>query len=296
MKNILKPTFIDYFGLFALSAIWGSAFIAVEYSLENHPPLLVAFGRILIAAVFLLSLIYIKKLNFPKDKKTLTILFFVGILNNAIPFYLISWGQQFINASTASIMLAVGPFITLVLSHYITHDEKFTFIKLVGVIFGFLGVFVLLGDDFINQRHDSLYGEIAMLFATLGYISSGLLIRKISHIPTLVCSASMFIVATIFLLPFIFLIPLENIELNTVYILPIIYLGIVPSAIASLIRVKMVQKVGVQFMSQVAYLIPIFAIFWSWIFFAQLPKQTAWIALSLVLLGLFIKRLDYKKK
>lgn len=292
MKNIIKPTFIDYLGLIILSAIWGSAFIAIEYSLDGFPPLFIAFGRITIAALFLLIFVFIKKLNFPRDRKTLTILFFVGILNNSIPFYLISWGQQYINPSTASIMLAVGPFITLILSHFITHDEKFTFLKLFGVILGFLGVFILLGDDFINQRHDSLYGEIAMLFATLGYISSGLLLRKISHISTLVCSTSMFTVASISLLPFVFFLPLESIQITSIYIIPLIYLAIIPTALASLIRVRMVQKVGVQFMSQVAYLIPVFAIIWSWIFFNDLPKQSAWIALSLVLLGLFIKKLE----
>lgn len=294
MKTIQQPTLIDYVALLTLSAVWGSSFIAIEFALTTYEPLIIAFGRISIAALFLYAIMSFKKLGFPRDSKTLFILFFVGILNNSIPFFLISWGQQYISASTASIMLAVGPFITLILSHFITHDEKFTFLKLFGVILGFLGVFVLLGDDFINQRHDSLYGEIAILLATLGYISSGLLIRKISHVPTLVCSTSMFIVATISLIPFLLLLPLENIQILSADFLPILYLGILPTALAALIRVQMVKKVGVQFMSQVAYIIPISAIIWSWIFFDELPKQAAWIALVLVLLGLFIKKLERK--
>ncbi len=292
MKTIQKPTFIDFFGLILLSAIWGSSFIAMVYALNEYDPLTIAFGRVTFAAAFLLLFVYLKKQSFPRDIKTLTILFFVGILNNSIPFYLISWGQQYISPSTASIMLAVGPFITLILSHFITQDEKFTFLKLIGVILGFMGVFILLGEDLINQRHDSLYGELAMLCATIGYISSGLLLRKVSHIPTLICSTSMLIVSSISLLPFILLAPLTNLEISSFYFLPIIYLAIFPTAIASLIRVRMVQKVGVQFMSQVAYLIPIFAIIWAWVFFSDLPKQTAWIALVLVLLGLFIKKLE----
>ncbi len=294
MKTIQQPTLIDYIALLTLSAVWGSSFIAIEFALTTYEPLIIAFGRISIAALFLYTFMSFKKLGFPRDIKTIIILLFVGVLNNSIPFFLISWGQQYINASTASIMLAVGPFITLILSHFITHDEKFTLLKLIGVVLGFLGVFVLLGDDFINQRHDSLYGQIAILIATLGYISSGLLIRKISHVPTLVCTTSMFIVATVSLIPFILLLPLENIQIVSIDFLPIIFLGIFPTALAALIRVQMVKKVGVQFMSQVAYLIPISAIIWSWIFFDELPKQAAWIALVLVLLGLFIKKLERK--
>lgn len=291
MKTIQKPTFVDYISLLILSAIWGSSFIAIEYSLDTYSPLLIAFGRISIAAIFLIVFVFIKNQSFPRDFKTLFILFLIGILNTSIPFFLISWGQQYISSSTASIMLAVGPFITLVLSHFITNDEKFTFLKLLSVILGFLGVFILLGDDLLNQRHDSLYGEIAMLLATVGYISSGLLLRKISHITTLVCTASMLSVATLSLIPFIILLPLENIQIMNIKFLAIIYLAIFPTALASLIRVRMVQKVGVQFMSQVAYLIPIFAIIWAWLFFNDLPKQTAWFALVLVLIGLFIKKL-----
>ncbi len=291
MKTIQTPKYIDYIGLLILSAIWGSAFIATEIAVQDLPPLLIAFGRIFLAALFLYFIVHIKKLSFPKDLKTWILLIFIGILNNSIPFYLITWGQQFISSSTASIMLAVGPFIALILSHYITHDEKFTLLKLLGVFIGFLGVFVLLGDDFINQRHDQFYGEVAMLGATIGYISSGLLLRKMSHIPTIVCSASMFITASISLFPFVLYLPLSNIEMSISSFFPILYLAIFPTAVASLIRIRLVQKVGVQFMSQVAYLIPIFAIIWAWVFFDALPKQTAWVALILILLGLFIRKL-----
>jgi len=291
MKTIQPPNLLDYFGLILLSAIWGSSFVAIESALNDSAPLVIAFGRIFLAAIFLSTLVFIKRLSFPKDIKTWSLLVLIGILNNSMPFYLISWGQQYINASTASIMLAVGPFVALILSHYITHDEKFTLLKLVGVILGFLGVFVLLGDDIINQRHDSFYGEIAMLIAVMGYISSGLLLRKLSHIPTLVCSSSMFITASISLLPFMIFAELGSLNLVSLSLLPIVYLAIFPTAMASIIRIKLVQKVGVQFMSQVAYLIPIFAIFWSWVFFDELPKQSAIIALTLVLLGLFIRKL-----
>lgn len=291
MKTIQPPTLFDYFGLMLLSAIWGSAFIATEMAVKELPPLIIAFGRIFLASVFLYSIVYIKKLSFPRDLKTWVFLIIIGILNNSMPFYLITWGQQYIDSSTASIMLAVGPFIALVLSHYITHDENFTLLKLVGVILGFLGVFVLLGDDVLNQRHDEFYGELAMLLSIFGYVSAGLLLRKMSHIPILVCSTSMFITAWIFLLPFIMYLPLQDLNITISTIFPILYLAIVPTAIASLIRIKLVQKVGVQFMSQVSYLIPIFAIIWSWVFFDTLPKQTAWIALLLILLGLFIRKL-----
>ena len=274
-----------------LSAIWGSAFVAIEIALNGFHPFFVAFGRIALAGVFLSTIIFIRKLSFPKDKNTWIILFLIGFLNNAMPFYLISWGQQFISASTASVMLAVGPLIALVLSHFITHDEKFTIFKLLGVVFGFIGVFILLGEDFFGGDENSFYGKLAMLGAIIGYISSGFLIRKISHVNTVVCSSSMFITATIMMFPALFFVPLENSFLNTTAIVAVVYLAIMPTALASLLRIKLVQKVGVQFMSQVAYLIPMFAIFWSWLLLNEIPNTTAWLSLIFILGGVFMRHL-----
>ena len=294
MNNILPAKSIDILFLLFISAIWGSSFIAIEISLRDFSPLLIAFFRIFFAAIFMIFIVFYKKLSFPKDFRTIKILFFTGILNNALPFFLISWGQQYINASTASIMLACGPFITLILSHYITHDEKFTFIKLLAVIFGFFGVFILLGDELVNQRLDAVYAEIAILLSSIGYLCSGFLLRKVSHVSVYVSSSSLFISASFFLFPFVlFTEDIFSLEFNYSFY-SLLYLALVPTALASIIRIKLVQKVGVQFMSQVAYIIPLFAIFWSFVFFSEIPKPAAVYALAFILFGLFIRKIKFK--
>ncbi len=264
--------------------------MAIEVALKNVSPFLVAFGRISFAALFLLLIIFYKNYSFPRDRKSWLILILAGILNNAIPFFLISWGQQYINSSTAAIMLSCGPFVALILSHYTTHDEKFSIYKLISVAFGFLGVFILVGGDLFDQKVDAVYGQIAVLLATVGYISAGLLIRKLKHINVVICSTSMFLTATIVMLPFVSLSEISRVNFTDMSTVAIIYLAIIPTAIASLVRVQLVQRVGVQFMSQVSYLIPIFAIFWAWVFFSELPDTNAWIALLLILTGLIIRR------
>lgn len=290
MKTITNATLVDYIWLLSLSAVWGSSFIAIELALADYDPFLLAFCRILIATIFLSLFVYFQKLPLPKDIKTWFILLCIGVLNNAMPFYFISWGQQYISASTASVMLAVGPFIALVLSHYFTHDEKFTIFKLIGVVLGFSGVFILLGEDFFKGQEYSLYGKIAMLLAVLGYISSGFLIRKISYVNTIVCSSSMLLTATIAMIPVLFFMEFKEFAYESSF-LWIVYLAIFPTALASLVRVRLVRTVGVQFMSQVAYLIPIFAIFWSFVFFNEKPKEVLLVALVFIFLGLFIRKI-----
>jgi drug/metabolite transporter (DMT)-like permease len=295
MNTIRTANLYDYVLLILLSAIWGSAFVAIEVAVDTYPPMLVAFGRILLAFLFLYIIMKIQNKLFPSDFKTWKFLILAEILNSDMPFFLISWAQQYVNASTAAIMMAAGPFFALILSHFVTNDEKFTITKLIGVVLGFIGIFVLLGDEFLNGKVDSLYGQLALLLSVAGYISSGLVIRKISYVPTIVSSTSLFLVSSVALLPFVLFLDFSTLPILDMAIFPIIYLAILPTAVASLMQVQIVKKVGVSFMSQVAYLIPIFAIIWSWIIFDVTPKQSAWIALLLVLGGLFVRNLKLKK-
>ncbi len=291
MKTIQNATLFDYFWLMLLSAIWGSAFVGIGVALTAFHPLVVAFYRIVVAALVIGLFIWIKKLPLPRDRSSWMLLILLGLTNNALPFYLISWGQQYVSASTAAVLLAIGPFIALMMAHWLTHDEKITPFKLVGVALGFTGVFILFGEDFFKGEVHSLYGKLAILIATIGYVSSGLMIRRLSHLDTLVCAGSMFLTASVWMLPFVWFVPFDTGALLSIPFLTILYLAVIPTALASVIRIRLVQRTGVQFMSQVSYLIPLFAIFWAWVFFGEIPELIVWIALVLILGGLFVRKL-----
>jgi len=291
MKTIQNATLLDYFWLMLLSAIWGSAFVGIGYALSAFHPLIVAFYRILVAAIVILMIIWAKGLSLPRDRRSWTLLILLGLVNNALPFYLISWGQQYVSASTAAVILAIGPFVALLMAHWLTHDEKITPFKLMGVALGFTGVFILFGEDFFAGELNSLYGKLAILIATIGYVSSGLMIRRLSHLDTMVCAGFMFMTAVLWMLPFVWIIPFGEAGVLSAPFLTIVYLAIIPTALASIIRIQLVQRTGVQFMSQISYLIPLFAIFWAWVFFAEVPETIVWVALVLILGGLFIRKL-----
>lgn len=293
MKKIQTATLPDYVLLLLLSCMWGSAFVGIEFALTGFEPFFIAFLRIFFASLFLLCVVYIKRLSFPRDVKTWGMLILIGILNNAMPFYLISWGQQYISAGTSAVMLAMGPFVALIVSHIITEDEKITFFKVVGVIFGFIGVFILLGDDFLKGDENSLYGKIALLIAVMGYISSGFLIRTMSHVHTVVCSTSMFTTAWMIMFPFLFFVEYGAFDIFSYPFLTIVYLALVPTALASLMRITLVRKTGVQFMSQVSYLIPLCTIFMSWVFFGVTPPLVVYTAMAFIFAGLFIRKLNF---
>ncbi len=283
------PKLKDYFNLFALSAIWGTAFIGIEIAIKELDVFQVTFGRVFIAFLFLLPFVLYKKASFPKGRKTWTWLILSAILNTAIPFSLINAGQQYITSGMSALMIGFGPFITLLLAHYMTHDEKISKYKIYSVMLGFVGLILLLGDNILASNTNQLQGQALVLLASLCYALSSLFVRKISGVSYLMISFIMFGISASVLTPIVvYLYWGYNFEVNN-STLSILYLGILPTAIASIYRVKMVQEVGVQFMSQVAYLIPIFALIWAWLVLGEIPKSITLIALVIVLFGLYIR-------
>ena len=128
--------------LFILSAIWGSAFIAIKVSLNYFSPVSVASYRLIVASIFLLIFYIIGKYKTSLNRTDLIMLLFVGVVGNFLPFYLISWSEQHIQSSTAGILMGVGPILTLILSHFFTKDDRFTYSKLISISIGFVGVFI----------------------------------------------------------------------------------------------------------------------------------------------------------
>lgn len=290
MNKILKePILKDYINLFLLSAIWGTAFIGIEIAIRSLEVIQVTFGRVIIAFFFLLPFILYKKINFPKDKRTWILLSLSAILNTTIPFSLINAGQEYITSGMSALMIGFGPFITLILAHYLTSDENISKYKIYSVIFGFIGLLLLLGDNLIALDINQLQGQVLVLVASLCYALSSLIIRKVIDVSYFMSSFIMFGVSSLVLLPYV-LYKYSNFEfvLNDSMI-ALIYLGILPTAIASIYRIKMVQEVGIQFMSQVAYLIPIFALIWAWLVLSEVPKYITILALIFILFGLYIR-------
>jgi drug/metabolite transporter (DMT)-like permease len=125
--------------------------------------------------------------------------------------------------------------------------------------------------------------------ASLSYALSSLVIRKITGVSYLSLSFLMFGVSALILSPIIIYLYSDYMFTINNSTISILYLGILPTAIASIYRVKMVQEVGIQFMSQVAYLIPIFAMIWAWLVLDEIPKAITLVSLVIVLVGLYVR-------
>jgi len=280
--------------LFILSAIWGSAFIAIKISLNYFSPVSVASYRLIVASIFLLIFYIIGKYKTSLNRTDLIMLLFVGVVGNFLPFYLISWSEQHIQSSTAGILMGVGPILTLILSHFFTKDDRFTYSKLISISIGFIGVLFIFEIDtlfnFGTANSLQLFSKFLIIIAALGYMISNIVAyNTLKHID----SFSITFFATLFgaLISVPFLLYSETIQpsyINFSALLPILYLGIFPTALAFQLRYHITKTSGPVFLSYVAYLIPIFALIWGFVLLSEEIYLNSIIGITLILFGVYI--------
>ena len=282
--------------LFILSAIWGSAFIAIKISLEYFAPSSVASYRLISASIFLFIFYIIGKFKTYLNRYDLTMLIFVGIVGNFLPFYLISWSEQHIQSSTAGILMGVGPILTLILSHFLTKDDRFSISKFISISIGFIGVmFIFEIDMFFNINSSNsiqLISKFLIILAALGYMISNIVAyNTLKHIDSFSITFFATLFGALVSIPFLLIGEFNqpsNFTLKSV--LPILYLGLFPTALAFQLRYHITKTSGPVFLSYVAYLIPIFALIWGNVLLSEKIHFSSIIGIILILFGVYVGR------
>ena len=288
---IRKPTIPDICRLLFVGAVWGASFVFINIALTDFGPVSIAAWRVLLAGVALLGVCLAVRSRFGFDARSWRLVVVIGCLNSAVPFFLISWGQQFISSAESAILMATGTFCSLIVSHFTSSDERINTARFAGVLTGFLGVAVLVVSDLLAVGFGAFKGQVAVMLAGCSYAISSVIARRVTHLPALSVSAAAMLSSAFYMVPLALL--LENPLPTNPGLGPLVsiaFLGLVATALAFVVRFWIIRANGAVFMSQVGYLVPLFGVLWSWLAFAGTLGTTTIIALLLILLGIAITR------
>ncbi len=286
-----QPKIIDYTLLTILALIWSSAFFNIKIATYSYGPVTIAFLRILFGAIPVVGLCLYKKIKIEAFSKDWHWFALIGMVNLVIPFFLIAYGVQKVQSNLAAILMASTPLSATVLAHFFTKNEKINFTKTFGVLLGFSGIVFLFSDNIlINDNNFS--SALIIFFASTFYVIGGLLTLKISNKKNENVTASILIWATIFLIPITAYTEKPwNLNPSMESTISVIYLGIVATGIAWLLRFRILINNGLVFQAQVAYLIPIFGIILGYIFLKEVITPKVLVAVVAVIIGIyFVKK------
>ncbi|MBL4907830.1 MAG: EamA family transporter [Sneathiella sp.] len=290
----IKAQPLDYLALVALSLMWSSSFLFIKIAVETVTPMSVASGRMLIAAVALYLFMKIRGMSLPRDKRSWIFFFIIGLIGNAIPFFLISWAELTIDSSVASILIASAPLAAFMIGHVVTRDEKLTFVRFLGVITGFLGIIVLIGPESLFDLGVGALSQLAIVLGAICYVSAGFTARHMPDMDPSSRAAGVLIVASVIAVPItLYLDKPWTLSPSTDSLLALAMLGVFPTAIATLILFFLIMRVGATFVSLNNYINPVLGVVWGYFFMAEHPVQQTYIGLALILGGLVVTQLKF---
>tara|TARA_B000000565_G_scaffold184516_1_gene140250 strand:- start:47 stop:934 length:888 start_codon:yes stop_codon:yes gene_type:complete len=284
----------DFSLLILLAIIWGSSFFNIKLATYSYEPITLALVRVIFASIPLLILCKIKNIYIEAFTKNWKPYALIGLCNIAIPFVLIAIGTAKINSYLAAILMSTTPLSGSILAHIFTKDEKLSFLKSLGVLIGFSGIILLFFDKVIINSENYLYALITILGSTF-YCIGGLLTLKLRNKKNENVTTSTTLWSVIFLLPFslIFETP-WNSNPTMSATLSLLYLGIVATGLAWLIRFRILTVNGLVFQTQVAYLIPIFGVLFGYFLMDEIITWRVLLSLVIILLGIHIFKKNNK--
>ena len=290
-----EPKTIDYILLIILALIWSSAFFNIKIATYSYGPVTIAFLRILFGAIPVVALCLFKKIKIEAFSKDWHWFALIGMINLVIPFFLIAYGVQKVQSNLAAILMASTPLSATVLAHFFTSNEKINYTKIFGVLLGFSGIVFLFSDNILINDNNFL-SALIIFFASTFYVIGGLLTLKISNKKNENVTASILIWGTIFLIPITaFTEKPWNLNPSIDSTISVIYLGVVATGLAWLLRFRILKNNGLVFQAQVAYLIPIFGIILSYIFLKEIITPKVLVAAVAIIIGIyFVKKSNNK--
>jgi drug/metabolite transporter (DMT)-like permease len=252
----LKPK--DWFIFLLLGGIWSSSFLWIKIAVQEVGPVTLVAFRVLFGLLFGLVVVAIQRAKFPRSFTEWLPLLVLGISNVAIPFFLISWGEQSIDSAVAAILDATVPLFAVIISHFALRDDKVTLPKLLGLILGFAGVIVLMSKD-IGASPSSLIGQAAVVVASVFYAGSNVYARTstentsgiLRSVGPLVSSTAVMWSAIIFVER-----PLKIPHLPITWI-ALAWLGVLGSGFAFILLYYLVHTIGPTRATMVTYVFPL---------------------------------------
>ncbi|MEO9824012.1 MAG: DMT family transporter [Paracoccaceae bacterium] len=284
------PGLTNWALLLTTSVIWGSAFLGMSVALEGYPPLTVAAGRTGIGTLVLIALAFaLGQMRFEMpDARGLRHLGLTGLVNIAAPFALLTWGLQHVPSAFAGVTMGAVPIFLLPLVYLFSKEEGIGPRRIGGLILGLIGLIVLVGPGAGASTGSDLewLGRWACLGSAVCYAFGSILTRRAPAVPPVILAAAMLGTATIVLTPIALLfegVPDFNATRASA---ALIYIGVMPTAVAFFLRVYIIRNAGSIFMSLVSYIVPLWAVLFGIVLLGEKLSASLFVGLALILMGI----------
>jgi len=286
---------LDWLLLLALAGLWGTSFLVIKIALREVTPVTLVAARFLIAASVLSAVVHARGLRLPSSPRVWSHYLLMGVIGNAVPFTLIAWGQIRVDVGLAGILMGVMPLMTLLLAHFFVPGERMTPRMVVGFALGFIGLVTLLGPEALLElggRASDLLSQLAIALAAICYAINTIIARRLAKSEPLVSAATVMWTTSALMLPAaLWLDRPWDLALSAQSIAAVAWLGLMATALATLVYFRIIQTAGPTFLSLINYMIPTVALTAGAIVLDEELVGSILLGMALIFAGLAISQL-----
>ena len=276
--------------LFALALVWGGSFFFAEIALREAPPLTVTLFRVALALPVLFLMVWAKGISLPRRFGVWGSYLVMGVLNNAIPFSLIFWGQTQIESGLASILNGTTAIFGAVVAGLLLKDEPLTMPKLIGAALGVLGVAVVMGPAALTSLDPRNLAQLAILAAAFSYALASVWGKLLlSGQPPLMNALGMVAGSTVLMVPIaLYVDGVPRLDLSTAVWGALLGLAVLSTALAYLMYFEILRLAGSANLMLVTLLIPPVAVALGAVFLEETLSREAFVGFAIIALGLVV--------
>jgi len=268
--------------LLALAAIWGSSFMFITIALRDLAPSTLILLRMGSGALALATYVRLAGHGFAALRRYVWPLALLGLVNTAVPFFLIAWGQQYIDSGLAAIFNASAPLFTALFALPLDRSQRVGGLRLAGVVLGFAGVVLLVGFE-LSGSDRAAEGALAVVAAAACYGIGGLYAgRRFAGLPPSLVALGTLVWATLYVLP---VGAAQATAIGWETLLSVLYLGVAATGVAYLLYFGLIAGAGASKAVLVTYLVPSLALAYGAAFLDEQVTALALGGLALVLAG-----------
>ncbi len=280
-----------------LSTLWAASYTFIKIGVETIPPITFIALRTLIAGLLLYVVIRLRGLRLPTDFATWRLFFIQACINSVLPFTLIAWAEQSIDAGLAVILNATTPIFTFLLTALVIRHEPVSGRKLFGTIAGMTGVCLIIGVEALSGAGEAIWSQLAVLTAAFSYACAAIFSKNFKGLDPVMPAAGSLICGAVLLLPVSLIVDRPwTLSPSAASLTALVCLSVFSTALAFMIYFRLMQTLGSVGTTSQAYLRVPVGVAIGMAFLGEMPTLAMWVGLVCVIAGVLAMTLPSRRR
>jgi len=284
-----------FLGIISVTLIWGYTWVTMKIAISDIPPFLFSSLRLFIGAIPLFIILIIQRKRLFVDKGIFKNYLIMSLLMSLGYMAILTYGMQFVDSGKTSVLVYTMPIFVTIISHF-KLDEKINIYKMVGLIFGLLGLLFILGLEITNPDTKVIFGELLILISALSWGLANVFSKiRFKNIDVIHMNAWQLMIGALLLFVLsLILEPNYSVEWSNKALLSLLFNGLFSTAFTFVVWFWVLKKINASKASMALMFVPILGIIFGSLQLGENITISIVVGSFLICAGIFMNTYNFK--